>query len=84
MTPLGASTTTGPNGHYSLTLPVDTYDVDRKCLRVCQSQTATGVAVTDGGTTVQDFALVAAAVTLVSAATLPTTRIRPTRSRTRR
>jgi N-acetylneuraminic acid mutarotase len=59
VTPLGASTTTGPDGHYSLTLPVDTYDVTASAFGY-QSQTANGVAVTDGGTTVQDFALVAA------------------------
>jgi N-acetylneuraminic acid mutarotase len=56
VTPLGASTTTGPDGHYSLTLPVDTYDVTASAFGY-QSQTANGVAVTDGGTTVQDFAL---------------------------
>ena len=65
VTPLGASTTTGPNGHYSLTLPVDTYDVTASAFGY-QSQTATGVAVTDGGDTVQDFALVAAASHTVS------------------
>jgi N-acetylneuraminic acid mutarotase len=56
VTPLGASTTTGPNGHYSLTLPVDTYDVTASAFGHV-SDTATGVGVTDGGTTVQDFAL---------------------------
>jgi N-acetylneuraminic acid mutarotase len=59
VTPLGASTTTGPTGHYSMTLPVDTYDVTAGAFGY-QSQTATGVDVTDGGTTTQDFALVAA------------------------
>jgi len=59
VSPLGASTTTGPDGHYSMILPVDTYDVTASAFGY-QSQTATGVDVTDGGTTTQDFALVAA------------------------
>jgi Malectin domain/Carboxypeptidase regulatory-like domain/Kelch motif/Viral BACON domain len=58
VTPLGASTTTGADGHYSLLLPVDTYDVTASAFGYV-SQTANGVPVTDGGTTVQDFALVA-------------------------
>jgi N-acetylneuraminic acid mutarotase len=59
VTPLGASTTTGVDGTYSLILPVDTYDVTASAFGY-ESQTATGVVITDGGTTVQDFALVAA------------------------
>jgi hypothetical protein len=54
--PLGASTTTGPDGTYSLTLPVETYDVTASSFGYV-SQTANGVAITDGGTTTQDFAL---------------------------
>jgi N-acetylneuraminic acid mutarotase len=56
VTPLGASTTTGPTGHYSLTLPVDTYDVTASAFGHV-SDTATGVDVTEGNTTTQDFAL---------------------------
>ncbi|HKB19782.1 MAG TPA: carboxypeptidase regulatory-like domain-containing protein [Gaiellaceae bacterium] len=59
VTPLGAGTTTGPDGHYSLTLPVNTYDVTASAFGY-QTQTANGVVVTDGGTTTQNFALVAA------------------------
>jgi N-acetylneuraminic acid mutarotase len=56
--PLGASTTTGADGTYSLILPVDTYDVTASAFGYV-TQTATGVEITDGGTTTQDFALVA-------------------------
>jgi N-acetylneuraminic acid mutarotase len=59
VTPLGASTTTGVDGHYTLLLPVDTYDVTASAFGY-QTQTATGVDVTEGNTTTQDFALVAA------------------------
>jgi N-acetylneuraminic acid mutarotase len=59
VTPLGASTTSGPDGHYSLTLPVDTYDVTASHFGYV-TQTANGVAITEGQTTTQDFALVAA------------------------
>ncbi len=59
VTPLGASTTTGVDGTYSLLLPVDTYDVTASSFGYA-SQTANGVAITEGDTTVQDFALVAA------------------------
>ena len=65
VTPLGASTTTGVDGHYTLLLPVDTYDVTASAFSY-QTQTANDVAVTDGGTTTQDFALVAAASHTVS------------------
>ena len=57
--PIGASATTGPDGHYSLILPVGTYDVTASAFGYL-SQTANGVVITDGGTTTQDFALVAA------------------------
>jgi hypothetical protein len=58
VTPLGASTTTGPDGHYSLTLPVDTYTVTASAFGYnTASQSA---AVTDGGTTTVNFALTAA------------------------
>jgi hypothetical protein len=57
--PIGASTATDANGHYSLTLPVGTYDVTASAFGY-SSQTVTGVSVTDGGTTTQDFALTAA------------------------
>jgi N-acetylneuraminic acid mutarotase len=56
VSPLGASTVTDANGHYSLTLPVGTYDVTASAFGYV-SQTANGVVVTDGGTTTQDFAL---------------------------
>jgi N-acetylneuraminic acid mutarotase len=54
--PLGASTMTGPDGHYMLTLPVGTYDVTASAFGYV-SQTANGVAITDGVTTTRDFAL---------------------------
>ena len=56
--PLGASTTTGADGTYSLILPVDTYDITASAFGYV-TQTATGVEITEGGTTTQDFALVA-------------------------
>ena len=56
--PIGASTTTGPDGHYSLTLPVDTYTVTASAFGYnTASQQAS---VTDGGTTTANFALTAA------------------------
>jgi N-acetylneuraminic acid mutarotase len=54
--PLGASTVTDANGHYSLTLPVGTYDVTASAFGYV-TQTANGVVITDGGTTTQNFAL---------------------------
>jgi N-acetylneuraminic acid mutarotase len=56
--PLGASTTTAADGTYSILLPVGTYDVTASAFGYT-SQTANGVVITDGGTTTQDFALVA-------------------------
>jgi Carboxypeptidase regulatory-like domain/Kelch motif/Viral BACON domain len=51
-----ASTSTDDEGQYSLTLPPGTYDVTASAFGY-EEQTVTGVEVTDGGTTVQDFAL---------------------------
>ena len=59
VTPLGASTVTDASGNYSLVLPVGTYDVTASAFGYT-SATTTGVAITDGGTTTVDFALVAA------------------------
>jgi hypothetical protein len=53
--PLGASTTTGADGHYSILLPVGDYQVTAHSFGYDdQTQPAT---VTDGGDTVLDFAL---------------------------
>ncbi len=62
----GASTTTtDAAGHYQfLTLPVGSYDVTASGFGYVSS-TATGVSVTDGATTVQDFALEAAPSILI-------------------
>jgi Malectin domain/Carboxypeptidase regulatory-like domain/Viral BACON domain len=57
--PLGASTTSGPDGHYSIILPTGTYDVTASAFGFAD-QTATGLVITDGGTTTHDFPLVAA------------------------
>jgi N-acetylneuraminic acid mutarotase len=54
--PVDVSTTTGPNGTYSLTLPVGTYDVTASAFGHV-SETANGVVISDGVTTTQDFAL---------------------------
>lgn len=54
--PLGASTTTGPDGHYSILLPVGTYDVTASAFGY-DDLTVNGVAITDGGTTTRNFAL---------------------------
>jgi N-acetylneuraminic acid mutarotase len=48
--------TTDGNGHYAMTLPVGTYTVSATAYGY-DTQTANNVAVTDGGTTVQNFAL---------------------------
>lgn len=50
------STTTNAQGKYSMTLPVGSYDVSFSAFGYV-SQTATGVAVTDGGTTTKNAAL---------------------------
>jgi subtilisin family serine protease len=55
-TPGSASTTTDANGDYSLTLTPGTYAVTASAVGY-NSQTATGVVVTAGGTTIQNFAL---------------------------
>jgi N-acetylneuraminic acid mutarotase len=53
--PLGASTTTGPDGHYSFTLPVGDYQVTAHSFGYDdQTQPAS---VTDGGDTILNFAL---------------------------
>jgi subtilisin family serine protease len=54
--PEDRDTTTDSSGHYSLTLPVGTYDVTASHFGYL-SQTASGVQVNEGQTTVQDFAL---------------------------
>ena len=56
--PLGASTVTDATGHYSLTLPVGSYNVTASHFGYSpQTQPAS---ITDGNTTTLDFALVAA------------------------
>jgi N-acetylneuraminic acid mutarotase len=54
--PLGASTVTDGSGHYTITLPVGTYDVSASAFGYT-TETQNGVAITDGGTTTADFAL---------------------------
>ena len=54
--PGGLTTTTDVNGFYQFTLGVGTYDVTASASGYV-SETATGVVVTDGGTTTQDFQL---------------------------
>lgn len=51
-----ASTTTDGQGHYTLTLPVGTYDVTFSAFGYA-SKTDSGVAITDGGTTTDNAAL---------------------------
>lgn len=51
-----ASTRTDQDGHYTLTLPVGSYDMTASAFGYKQA-TASGVEVTDGGSTKQDFAL---------------------------
>ena len=51
-----ASTTTGPDGTYRITLPVGSYDMTASAYGY-RPQTVADVEVTDGGTTDQDFAL---------------------------
>jgi len=53
--PLGASTTTGPDGHYSMLLPIGDYQVTAHAFGY-DDLTQPGT-VTDGGDTVLDFAL---------------------------
>jgi energy-converting hydrogenase Eha subunit A len=50
------STTSGTNGAYTLTMPVGTYTVSVSDFGY-QTQTVSGVAVTDGGTITENFAL---------------------------
>jgi len=59
-----SSTMTDAGGHYSLRLPVGTYDMTASKFGHVGGA-ASGVAVTDGGDTVQDFPLQAAAAHLV-------------------
>jgi subtilisin family serine protease len=54
--PSDRTTFTGADGTYSVTLPVGTYDVTASHFGYL-SETATGVVVTEGATTTQDFAL---------------------------
>ena len=54
--PADRTTTAGAGGNYSFTLPIGTYDVTASAFGFV-SETATGVEVTDGGVTTQDFAL---------------------------
>jgi hypothetical protein len=58
VTPIGASTTTGPDGHYTLTLPVDTYNVTASAFGYLSSTQSASV--TDGGTTTLDIHLTSA------------------------
>jgi N-acetylneuraminic acid mutarotase len=52
----GTSTTTDGQGHYTLTLPVGTYDLTFSAFGY-QSKVVNGVQITDGGTTTQDATL---------------------------
>jgi subtilisin family serine protease len=54
--PTDRTTFTGPDGTYSIVLPVGTYDVTASHFGFV-SETASGVTVTEGATTTQDFAL---------------------------
>jgi len=54
--PTDRTTFTGADGTYSITLPVGTYDVTASHFGYL-SETATGVVVTEGATTTQNFAL---------------------------
>jgi hypothetical protein len=54
--PSDRTTFTGADGSYSITLPVGTYDVTASHFGYL-SETASGVTVTEGATTTQDFAL---------------------------
>jgi subtilisin family serine protease len=54
--PTTRTTTTNASGQYSLILPVGTYEVTASAFGYL-TETATGVEITDGTTTVQDFAL---------------------------
>jgi hypothetical protein len=60
-----ASTTTDASGHYSMVLPVGTYDMTASKYGFFPA-TANGIGVTDGGDTVQNFTLEAAPSTLVN------------------
>ncbi len=60
-----SSTTTNASGAYAFTLPVGAYDMTASKFGFLPS-TANGVAVTEDGTTVQDFVLTAAPSTLVN------------------
>ncbi|HKD20136.1 MAG TPA: carboxypeptidase regulatory-like domain-containing protein [Thermoanaerobaculia bacterium] len=60
-----ASATTDATGHYSMVLPVGTYDMTASLYGYFPGS-APGVGVTDGGDTVQDFALSAAPSTNVN------------------
>jgi hypothetical protein len=61
----GSNTTTDAAGHYTLPLLVGTYDMTATKFGFFPDS-ASGVAVTDGGTTTQDFTLVAAPSMLVN------------------
>ena len=54
--PTDRTTTTDASGAYSMVLPVGSYDVTASAFGYA-SQTAHGVAISDGGTTTQNFAL---------------------------
>jgi len=59
------TTTTDATGHYSVVLPVDTYNVTASAYGYA-SQTVNGVAITDGNTTTLNFALVAVPPIVIS------------------
>jgi uncharacterized repeat protein (TIGR01451 family) len=65
ITPNNIVTTTDSNGNYSLTLPVGTYTDTVTDFGYTQ-QSASGLNVTDGGTTTQNFSLVQAPLATVS------------------
>lgn len=56
VSPNGGTTFTDANGNYSIIVPIGTYDVTASAFGYLPD-TVNGVVITDGGTTVQDFAL---------------------------
>ena len=63
--PQTLSTTSNPDGSYALTLPVGTYNVTASAYGY-QPNTVTGVVITAGGNTQQNFALTPATMAVVS------------------
>lgn len=65
VSPNGGTTFTDANGNYSIIIPIGTYDVTASAFGYLPD-TVNGVVITDGGTTVQDFALDQAPVSTVT------------------